>query len=74
MRGKASESTEIEPRANELTKSKNLIDFKNALNKAKEADFRSSLKRHKFDVTKLWTKKPSGGFKFAKQASEKIKL
>ena len=51
-----------------------MIDFKNALNKAKEADFRSSLKRHKFDVTKLWTKKPSGGFKFVKQASEKIKL
>jgi len=58
----------------ELTKSKSLKDFKNAVNKAKEADFRSSLKRHKFDIAKLWTKKPGDSFKFVKQDSEKIKL
>ena len=58
----------------ELTKSKSLKDFKNAVNKAKEADFRISLKRHKFDIAKLWTKKPGDSFKFVKQDSEKIKL
>jgi len=58
----------------ELTRSKSLKDFKNAVNKAKEADFRSALKRHKFDIKNLWIKKPGNGFNFVRQDSEKIKL
>ena len=58
----------------ELTKSKSLKDFKAAVNKAKDVDFRSSLKRNKFDVKKLWIKKPGNGFKFVRQDSTKIKI
>lgn len=38
----------------DLTKSASLKDFKNAVNRAKEKDFRSTLQRHKLDMTKLW--------------------
>jgi len=58
----------------ELTKSKSLKDFKTAVNKAKETDFRSALKRNRFEIKKLWIKKPGIAFKFVRQDSEKIKL
>ena len=58
----------------DLTKSASLKDFKNAVNRAKEKDFRSTLHRHKLDMTKLWAQKPPKTFGFIKQDAEKIKI
>ena len=61
-------------KAPDLTKSSNVSDFKKTVNRMKEADFRSLLKRHKFDKTKLWIKNPPEAFRFVKQQSDRIKL
>lgn len=47
-------------RAQDLTRSKTVNDFKSAVNRMKEADFRNALKRHRLDMTKLWSMKPAG--------------
>ncbi|MCR5775974.1 MAG: hypothetical protein K6G84_00980 [Lachnospiraceae bacterium] len=61
-------------KAQELTKSESVNGFKNAVNKMKDAEFRNALKRHKFDITKLWTKKPPKIYGFIKQQSDKVKF
>ena len=60
-------------KAVELTRSESVKDFKNVVNKMKESEFRNALKRHKFDIKKLWIKNPPRGFRFVKQNSEMIK-
>ncbi len=60
--------------AQELTKSQSVSDFKSAVNRMKEAEFRNTLKRHKLDITKLWSEKPPKGFEFVTQDAEKIKV
>lgn len=65
-------STDV-TKAVELTRSESVKDFKNAVNKMKESEFRNALKRHKFDIKKLWIKNPPREFRFAKQNSEMIK-
>ncbi len=60
-------------KAEELTKSKTVSDMKRAVNRMKEDDFRQTLKRHKFDISKLWTEKPPKLFSFIKQQAEEIK-
>ena len=60
-------------RAQELTRSKTVGDFKSAVNRMKEKDFRSALVRHKLDIGKLWSQKPPQGFDFVRQDAEKIK-
>ena len=61
-------------RAQELTKSQSVSDFKSAVNRMKETEFRNTLKRHKLDITKLWSEKPPKGFEFVTQDAEKIKV
>ncbi len=66
-------STDIS-RAEELTKSKTVSDMKRAVNRMKETDFRQTLKRHKFDILKLWTQKPPKPFAFIEQQGVEIKV
>ena len=65
-------STDVN-KAQELTKSKTVDDFKKAVNKMKAVEFRNALQRHKCDVKVLWTKKPPKQFSFVSQDSDKIK-
>ncbi len=65
-------STDIS-RAEELTKSETVSDMKKAVNRMKEIEFRQSLKRHKFELSKLWIKNPPKAFSFIKQQAEAIK-
>jgi hypothetical protein len=39
----------------------------------KDAEFRQALKRHKFDLSKLWKMKPPKAFSFVKQQAEEIR-
>ncbi len=66
-------STDID-KAPELTQSKGIADFKRSVNRMKENEFRNLLKRHKFDISKLWDKKPPKAFGFVKQQSGDVKL
>ena len=66
-------STDIS-KAEELTKSKTVSDMKRAVNRMKETDFCQTLKRHKFDISKLWTQKPPKPFEFIKQQGVEIKV
>ena len=69
----ALERTTDVKRAQDFTKSESLDDFKGAVNRAKDDAFRASLKRHKFELSKLWTKKPPKAFSFVKQDGGKVK-
>lgn len=60
-------------KAQDLTKSKSVSEFKTAVNKMKAAEFRHALNRHKFDLGKLWVKEPPVKFRFLSQDGEKIK-
>ena len=60
-------------KAQNLTKSDTISDFKSAVNHMKDLEFRRSLDRHKLDITRLWVKKPPKAFSFISQGSEKIK-
>ena len=60
-------------RAQDFTKSESVSEFKSAVNKMKDKDFRAALKRHKFDLNKLWIRKPPRKFSFVKQDGEKVK-
>ena len=65
-------STDVS-RAQDLTRSATVSDMKRAVNRMKENEFRQALKRHGFDLSKLWTGKPPGAFSFVKQQAERIK-
>ena len=65
-------STDVK-RAQDFTKSESVDDFKRAVNRMGEEPFRAALKRHKFDLSKLWTQRPPKAFSFLKQDGEKIK-
>ena len=60
-------------RAQDFTKSESVSEFKSAVNRMTEESFRSALKRHKLDMSKLWSQKPPEAFKFVSQDSEKVK-
>jgi len=66
-------STDV-TKAQDLTQSTNTRDFKSAVNRMKEADFRRTLKRHKLEIEKLWSLKPPKQFSFTKQQSAEIKI
>ncbi len=66
-------STDID-NAQDITKSETVSDMKRAVNRMKENEFRLALKRHQFDISKLWVKKPPKAFSFIKQQSEFIKV
>ena len=65
-------STDVK-HAQDFTKSESVSDFKNRVNRMKEADFRSALKRHRLDMDQLWSQKPPKDFRFLTQDSGKIK-
>ena len=60
-------------RAQDLTRSRSVNDFKGAVNRMKEKEFRNALKRHKLDMNMLWNQNPPKAFRFVLQDSEKIK-
>ena len=64
-------STDVR-RAMELTKSESISDFKRSVNRMKDAEFRQALKRHKFDISKLWAKKPPKPYSFITQQAKSI--
>lgn len=66
-------STDVN-RAEDLTRSKTVEDFKSSVNRMKEIDFRRALERHKFDINALWAKEPPEEFRFFTQDSWKIKV
>jgi hypothetical protein len=66
-------STDVS-KAQDLTKSETVSDMKRAVNRMKDAEFRQALKRHKFDLSKLWTKKPPKAFSFIRQQAEEIRV
>ncbi len=64
-------STDVS-KAQDLTKSETVSNMKRAVNRMKDAEFRHTLKRHKFDLSKLWTKKPPKAFSFIRQQAKEI--
>ena len=61
-------------KAQELTKSTSVRDFKTDFCKMKAASCRSALERHHLDVGKLWVTTPPEVFSFITQESEKVKI
>ncbi|MDO4197838.1 MAG: hypothetical protein Q4D13_02460 [Erysipelotrichaceae bacterium] len=61
-------------KAEELTKSKTIANFKSSVNRMKAYDFRMSLERHKLDMNKLWNKKTSKEFSFIEQNHKLVKI
>ena len=58
----------------ELTRCKTVEDFKHDVNRMRDTEFRNLLKRHKLDMSLLWSKKASKEFDFAEQDGARIKL
>lgn len=61
-------------RAQDITKSKSVRDFKADFCKMKVIECRNVLERHKLDTAKLWTIKPKGAFGFVAQNGEVVKV
>lgn len=61
-------------KAIELTKSKSTSNFKTDFCKLKVPECRELLKRHNFDVSKLWTKKVPKAFNFIESNSSCVKV
>lgn len=61
-------------KAQELTKSASVSDFKSDFCRMKEQSCRNALERHHLDLEKMWVKAPPENFSFIKQESDKIKL
>ena len=59
--------------AQDFTRSSSVRDFKTAVNRMKDTEFRNALKRHKLDMSRLWAKTPPAVFGFVKQGAEKVK-
>lgn len=66
-------STDVK-RAQDLTKSKSVGDFKTDFCRMNVEEVRNALERHHLDVSVLWTKNPPEKFSFVKQNSEAVKL
>lgn len=61
-------------KAQEITKSLSVSEFKTDFCKMKTEECRNALKRHHLDVSVLWTKDPPEVFSFVKQGGSTIKL
>ena len=61
-------------KAQDLTRSASVKDFKNDFCKMKQDSCRSLLKRHHLDLNKMWVTKPPEAFSFIKLESERIKI
>ena len=66
-------STDVK-KAQELTRSKSVSDFKTDFCKMKIQECRSALERHRLDVSLLWSKKPPKEFGFVKQGGDTVKF
>lgn len=71
--GEIERTTDVK-RAQDLTKSESVREFKSAVVRMKETEFRNLIKRHKFDISKLWNQKPTKTYSFVNQDSEKVKI
>lgn len=60
-------------KAQDLTRSKTINDFKSAVNRMKDKEFRNALKRHNLDLEKLWNQNPPKAFRFISQDSTRVK-
>ena len=60
-------------KAQELTKSQSVSEFKTAVNKMKEAEFRRALERHKLNMSRLWVQTPPECFSFIVQGADDVK-
>lgn len=61
-------------KAQDLTKSLSVSEFKTAFCKFKVEECRNALYRHHLDVSQLWSKTPPDRFSFVKQGGDSIKL
>ena len=61
-------------KAQEITKSQSVSEFKGAFCRLKPIECRRALERHSIDMKKLWCKAPANSFVFIKQESQKIKI
>lgn len=66
-------STDVK-KAQELTRSKSVSDFKTDFCRMKIQDCRNALERHHLDVFMLWNRKPPKAFGFVKQGGDTVKL
>lgn len=66
-------STDVK-KAQELTKSKSIRDFKSDFCRMKITECRNALERHHIDVSRLWVTKPVGDFTFVEQNGDEIKI
>jgi len=60
-------------KAEEITKSKSVSDFKSAVNKMKDSEFRFALERHHFEIDKIWIQTPPLSFDFITQGIKHVK-
>ena len=60
-------------KAQEITRSSSLSEFKGAFCRMKPVECRRSLERHNLDMKKLWCKEPKNSFGFIRQEADKIK-
>ena len=58
----------------DLTKSKNVSDFKRDFHQMKTQACRDALERHKMDVSKLWEKSAPKPFDFIEQRGKTVKI
>lgn len=68
-----SRATDVK-KAQEITKSKTVSDFKTDFCRLKVEECRNALERHHIDVSILWTKNPPEKFSFVEQNGGLIKL
>ncbi len=61
-------------KAQEITKSLSVSNFKSDFCRLKVEECRNALERHNIKVSVLWTKKPSKAFSFVEQGGDAIKL
>ena len=61
-------------RAQDLTKSSGVSEFKSAFCRMNHESCRNALTRHHFDIRQLWIKDPPSSFSFIEQCGDNIKL
>lgn len=61
-------------KAQDLTRSSTVSDFKADFCKMKMQECRNALERHQLDVSKLWASNPPAAFSFISQNGNKVKI
>ena len=60
-------------KAQDLTQSESVSEFKSAVNRMNTTQFRRTLENHHLDISKLWSKRPPKAFAFLTQGSDLVK-